>query len=143
MHKFMARAAKIISRYTAVALVLSMMASTAVAQSSRSQLLNAPQGMLELLEKMQPGRGVGVGQGALSSELDIARERQNSRAPDRIDPRFYGLEEQSAPPSRIEKDYSDRSDEALTQFGYDLFSGGPSDAPLVGAVQDSYVLGVG
>lgn len=45
----------------------------------------------------------------------------------------------------IETMYSDRADEDLEQFGYDLFdtSGKPSDTIPAGKVQDDYVLSVG
>lgn len=52
-----------------------------------------------------------------------------------------------APASRIEKLYSGRAGEDLTQYGYDLFSGAQStensSAMPMGAVQDDFILNIG
>jgi len=51
---------------------------------------------------------------------------------------------QSATPSALENDFSTRAGVTLKQFGYDVFGMSSSvTATQVGAVQDSYVLGVG
>jgi protein involved in polysaccharide export with SLBB domain len=51
---------------------------------------------------------------------------------------------QSAVPSALENDFSTRAGVTLKQFGYDVFGMSSSvTATQVGAVQDSYVLGVG
>ena len=48
------------------------------------------------------------------------------------------------PPSRLEAFYTDRTSEAVRQYGYRLFDGLPlADVEPAGAVPDDYVLGVG
>ena len=48
------------------------------------------------------------------------------------------------PPSRLERIYADRAGEPLRLFGHDLFAAGTgAEGPVLGAVQDDHVLGIG
>ncbi len=95
----------------------------------------------DMLEALKNRAGSGAGSRTTGSPLDQARERGLGQDQGGyIDPSFM----QPKGPSRLEKDYYQRSGAELEQFGYDIFSySSPSRAMITGRVPDRYVMGVG
>ncbi len=100
----------------------------------------------EMLGQIQRSQGAGEAVEA-PSQLDVARQgMQRSQFP--IDltggqegvPPFFLLEV----PSPIEEDYSERANEELRQFGYEVFTTfAPPQELVTGAIGDGYRLGIG
>jgi polysaccharide export outer membrane protein len=99
-----------------------------------------------LLDQILRSQGMG-GVIESPSSLDIAREEMQ-RSPFPMDvsgsqegmPLFLPLEE----PSPIEADYSERANQVLTQFGYEVFTTiAPPQELVTGAISDGYRLGIG
>lgn len=100
----------------------------------------------ELLDQIRRSQGTGTAIES-PSPLDIARqEMQRSPIPmdaaGRQDGFFpYFLPEE---PSPIETDYSERANEELWQFGYEVFTTiAPPQELVTGAIGDGYRLGIG
>jgi polysaccharide biosynthesis/export protein len=114
----------------------------------------------DLLRRVQ-SQASGAVTGEQNSAVDAARERgardqnssEDSSGPisddlrDQLDAaRLRKKLEQTAPPTPIEKDFRDRTNnKTLRQFGYDLLANGRSTnaQPVTGDVGESYVMGVG
>ena len=83
------------------------------------------------------------GDAAIDRAREEQRLRQLNRVPtDELDGRSTDREEPFSP---RERDYSERADMSLRQFGYDIFRPADlqTDPTLTGVVPDDYVLGIG
>jgi protein involved in polysaccharide export with SLBB domain len=129
-----------------LAAVLCGLAQVAIA---RAQVLPAPSA--EEIELMRARLERGAVSTVHSSPLDLARERaaigaavDSSAVPATPARGTSAGSEKVASESAVERDFSERSGQALRQLGYELFVGAsPLQEPFTGAVPDTYVLGIG
>ncbi len=124
------------------------------AMPASAQMIELPTGSVNLRD-LQQQYSQGQQGGQVPSALDRARQQQGNvpsrdkAGLDRFDSRAaeagYNVKDQ-VPASALESQYSRRTGQNLTQFGYDLRMGSgpaPTSGLLSGTIPDDYVLGIG
>lgn len=127
----------------ATMVVMFLTVATASAQGLIEQLTLEQLGQLQQ-RWQQEGKPGGLVESALDQARWSAVERRQGDDVDALI-RERALEQARAePPSPLERDFSARIGRLVRQFGYDAFRPGvAATGPMVGAIHESYVLGIG
>lgn len=128
-----------------ITLLLLFTASFPTARAASLRDLSGQGGSLtERLGGLLDDLDTGQNEKNVTSPVDRARESSESQDSDLLSRLSQLSRPSQAPPSTLERDFSYRAGQSLRQFGYDLFRASFShNTPLVGAIGDDYIMGVG